>query len=105
MTVFDRVKKVADIKGLSIQKVAIKAGLGINSIYSWKERDPSLSRVEKVAKVLDVTPNYLLGKEDHSSNVPVDLLDGVRMYGGKPVDDQEKAMIKALLDTYRKGDD
>jgi hypothetical protein len=34
MTVFDRVKKVADIKGLSIQKVAIKARLGINSIYN-----------------------------------------------------------------------
>lgn len=105
MTVFDRVKKAADIKGLSIQKVAIKAGLGINSIYSWKERDPSLSRVEKVAKVLDVTPNYLLGREDHSSNAPVDLLDGVRMYKGHPLDDKEKSMIEALLDSYRKEDD
>ncbi|MFT8955460.1 helix-turn-helix domain-containing protein [Liquorilactobacillus satsumensis] len=64
MTIFERTKSAADEKGLSLQNVAEKAGLGINSIYGWKKKDPSISRLNKVADVLDVSVDYLLGKTD-----------------------------------------
>lgn len=105
MNLLDRIKTISKQKGLSLRTVNERAGLGPNAIYKWKNTSPSFDKLEKVAKVLDVTPNYLLGREDHSSSAPVDLLDGVRMYNGKPINDQEKEMIKALLDAYRKGDD
>lgn len=105
MNLLDRIKTISKQKGLSLRTVNERAGLGPNAIYKWKNTSPSFDKLEKVAKVLDVTPNYLLGREDHSSNTPVDLLDGVRMYKGHPLDDKEKSMIEALLDAYRKGDD
>lgn len=64
MTVYTRVKEIAEQKGMSLQDVAKKAGLGINSIYGWKKKDPSISRLSAVAKVLDVSVSYLLDKDD-----------------------------------------
>ena len=37
MTLFENVKKFSDKRGLSLQKVAKLSGMGINSIYKWKD--------------------------------------------------------------------
>lgn len=98
MTIFDRVKEAANKKGLSLQAVATKAGFGINSIYGWKKKDPSISRVEKVAKVLNVSTDYLLGN-DNSKKVTADLDDDdvIFTYQGKPLSEEDKALIKRLM--------
>lgn len=72
MTVFERTKEIANKKGLSLQEVATKAGLGLNSIYGWKKKDPSISRLTKVAKVLDVSVDELLGKPSTSPDWATD---------------------------------
>ena len=64
MTLFERTKETASNRGLSIQQVAKKAGLGINSIYRWKERNPTTSNIKAVADVLGVSVDYLLGNTD-----------------------------------------
>lgn len=101
MTIFERVKSIADKKGLSLQTVAQRAGFGINSIYGWKKKDPSVSRVEKVAKVLGVTTDYLLGNEEPGDK-HVDLKKDpvVLSYGGKPVSDEDMDIIKAILERH-----
>ncbi|WP_242361283.1 helix-turn-helix domain-containing protein [Limosilactobacillus antri] len=98
MTIFDRVKEAANKKGLSLQVVATKAGFGINSIYGWKKKDPSISRVEKVAKVLNVSTDYLLGNDD-GKKVTADLDDDdvIFTYQGKPLSEEDKALIKRLM--------
>lgn len=35
MTTIERIKKISKERGWSLQKVAKKAGIGINSIYRW----------------------------------------------------------------------
>lgn len=62
MTTLERIKSLASEYGWSLQDLAKKAGIGINSIYRWDDKVPSTKSLTKVAKVLDVSVDYLLGK-------------------------------------------
>jgi repressor LexA len=64
MTLFERVKETSKHRGQSLQQTAQKAGLGINSLYSWKQKQPSVERIQAVADVLHVSVDYLLGNTD-----------------------------------------
>ena len=73
MTIFERTKELAKKRGLSLQETAKSAGIGINSIYSWKDKKPSVDRIKAVADVLGVSVDYLLGNTDEMhSNKKVD---------------------------------
>lgn len=102
MTVFERTKEISKKKGLSLQQVAKKAGLGLNSIYAWKTKNPSIGRIESVAKVLNVSVDYLLGKEGNSKKEPIDLdkalsEEGLAMFDGKPLSEEYKKALLAML--------
>lgn len=104
MTVYERTKEIAEKRGLSLQQVATKAGLGINSIYSWKKKDPSISRLAKVAAVLGVSVDYLLGETNTSSNdkepkpvVDLNKDDAILTFDGKPIPEEDMELIKRLL--------
>ena len=58
--IYERVRELAKKRGLSLQTVAEKAGIGINSIYRWRHATPKLDTVEKVAHALNVSSDYLL---------------------------------------------
>lgn len=64
MTMFDRIKETAKKRGLSLNQLNDKAEFKPNVIYSWKTKNPSMERVAKVASVLHVSVDYLLGKTD-----------------------------------------
>lgn len=72
MNTLDRIKALAKKQGWSLQKVAEKAGIGINSIYRWNTKTPSTQSLDKVAKVLGVSADYLLGNT--SKNKPLILM-------------------------------
>ncbi|MBY4581301.1 helix-turn-helix domain-containing protein [Pediococcus pentosaceus] len=61
---FDRVKEISKKRGLSLAQLNEKAGFKQNVIYSWKTKTPSIDKVESVAKVLGVSVDYLLGKDE-----------------------------------------
>lgn len=46
MTTVERIKKLAKDHGLSLQQVAEKAGIGVNSIYRWNKVTPSSNSLE-----------------------------------------------------------
>ena len=119
MTLFERTKETASNRGLSIQQVAKKAGLGINSIYRWKERNPTTSNIKAVADVLGVSVDYLLGNTDEmhlapnaGKQEPINLAetvddserDNVISANGQPISDEDWAIIKAVLAKYPKRD-
>jgi len=104
MAVFDRTKQFADKRGLSLQQVAEKAGLGINSIYGWKKKDPSISRLTKVAEVLNVSVDYLFDNTDDPNSdkskpkeVDIDDEHVILRYQGKQIPDEDMEIIKRLL--------
>lgn len=104
MTLFERTKEIASKRGMSLQEVAKKANLGVNSIYRWKERNPTTSNITKVADVLGVSVDYLLGNTDdrHANkdkDMPVDLEETLSKlgpsvsFGGKELTDDQKLKL------------
>lgn len=105
MSLFERTKDMASKRKMSLQEVATKAGLGINSIYGWKTKKPSYDRIEKVADVLNVTTDYLLGNSirmhDTESNT-VDLAaEGVFLYQGQEVTDEQMEIIRSMMESWQ----
>lgn len=64
MTAFDRLKKLCDEQGISVNKLEEKLGIGRNSLYSWNKNIPKGSNLLKVADFFDVSTDYLLGRTD-----------------------------------------
>lgn len=65
MTVFDRVKKLAEKQGISIVELEEKLDFGRNSLYSWKKKTPNGDRLKKVAQYFHVSTDYLLGLDEN----------------------------------------
>jgi len=67
MTIFDRIKELADEKGLSIIKLQQMAGLSKGAIQQWKDNKhaPSIENLTKVAKTLNVSVEYLTGDSQY----------------------------------------
>lgn len=72
MTIYEKIKMLREIRGLSQQYVAERTGYGHRSSIGKIESgqvDIPLSKVEEFAKVLGVSPLYLLGFEDEDEDV------------------------------------
>lgn len=67
MTLVERIKKEAKKHGMNLKQTAAKAGIGVNSIYRWKTQNPTSDSLNKVAKVLGVSTDYLLNGNDHQA--------------------------------------
>lgn len=96
MTVFDKIKELAKRKGLSLVELNDKAGLGKNVIYSWKHKTPTIENIKKVADVLDVSTDYILGKESNKRSVDLDD-DVIFTYEGKKIPKEDIELMKRLL--------
>lgn len=64
MTVFERVKMLADKQHISIVELEEKLNFSRNSLYSWKKNKPSVDKLNAVADYFGVTTDYLLGRTD-----------------------------------------
>lgn len=110
MELVEKIKSEAAKKNLNLKQLALKAGMGENTIYKWNKQSPSAQSLQKVADVLGVTTDYLLGKTasndqpaDHQPKKYQDLDDKntVMLYGGQALTDDELAVIKSVLTAYR----
>ncbi|KRK47579.1 helix-turn-helix domain-containing protein [Secundilactobacillus kimchicus] len=104
MTVLERIKKISKKKGYNLTKVNDLAHLGKNTIYSWKNKEPSFNNLQAVAKVLNVSVDYLLGKTDDPSpkteKPHVDLADDndfIMTFEGRPIPPEDLELMKRLL--------
>ncbi|MDF7683485.1 helix-turn-helix transcriptional regulator [Lactobacillus sp. ESL0679] len=105
MALLDTVKIMAKKHGYSLTELNEKAGLGKNTIYSWKTKTPSTENLQKVAKVLHTSTDYLLGNTDDPSPVSkdhhaVDIEnDELLSYRGRPIPEDYLNIIKNLMDS------
>lgn len=58
--IYDNIKTLADKKGLSIAEIEKRAQIGNGIIGKWKESNPNIDSLAKVAKVLNVSINTLV---------------------------------------------
>lgn len=60
MDIFVRTKQLAELQGLSLSQLALKAGLSEKTLYRWRTGNPKFETIEQVAKALNVPTNVLL---------------------------------------------
>ncbi|MGO2799714.1 MAG: helix-turn-helix domain-containing protein [Lactococcus lactis] len=107
MALIDRVKETAKKNGYSLTEVAIKAGIGEKSIYAWTTRKPTVATLQKVADVLHVSTDYLLGSTDEMNATTVETVKKADIdddelllsFQGKDVTPEYRDAIIAILRT------
>lgn len=117
MSIFERVKEVSELRKISLQTLAEKSNMGINSIYGWKTKKPSVDKISAVADVLHVSTDYLLGRTDEMNyisddNKQIDLKDTLDdeimlAFDGHEIPDEDKVKIREyieLLDLKRRSE-
>ena len=99
MTTFERIKIIAKEKGMSLLEVNSKAELGKNVIYGWKTKDPNTESLKKVADVLSVSTDYLLGNNNQNNKKRVDLDDDnvIFTYEGRQITKEDLETIKRFM--------
>ena len=62
MNIYSQIKTACSIRQLQVQDVEEKAGLGFKTTYNWRKSAPAADKLQKVAKVLNTTMEYLMGE-------------------------------------------
>lgn len=101
MTAFDRLKKLCDEQGISINILEERIGLGKNTLYSWKKKVPGGTNLEKVADYFHVSTDYLLGRTDDPSPVPKSDEGFLRLNMTDLTDEERKEVEKDIDDIYK----
>ena len=66
MELLDRVKLLIDGKGMTVAELERRAGLGCGTIRKWDKSFPSVDKVQRVAKVLNTSIDYLITGVENS---------------------------------------
>lgn len=61
MNLYEKIQLLCNENKISIAELERRAGLVRGVIGHWKDKSPSVDRLAKVASVLDVTIDYLVG--------------------------------------------
>lgn len=100
MTLFERIKSLANRKGKNMKEVAIELGFSENLFYRWKTTDPKGVDLEKVADYFDVSVDYLLGREESTTQKETDLrkaLENAVSFDGEELTENDKDALIAYM--------
>lgn len=113
MSLYERIKALADTQKLSIRKLEEKIGFGNGTINRWRKTTPGVDKLTKVADFFGVSTDYLLGRtNDKTSLSPKEIEDIGQMadrmisgldsendinFYGEPMSDEDKASLKTAL--------
>ncbi|WP_110930640.1 helix-turn-helix domain-containing protein [Paenibacillus bouchesdurhonensis] len=74
MEVFERVKKLCDVRKISINDLERSLGYSKNTLYRLKTQNPGADKLQLIADYFNVSTDYLLGRTDDpdiaTSNAP-----------------------------------
>ena len=106
----EKIKELAQKRGISLQKVAEDLGYSINYLYTLKEKTPKSDRLQEIADYFNVSTDYLLGRTDNPAiagdtvTTPdgrvVDLSnlrERVVLFDGKPLSDDDVDKIAQII--------
>lgn len=101
MTLLSRTKDIAKGRGISMEALARQVGISKSGIYQWDKHEPKPSTIKKVATILNVSTDYLLGRTDEMndfSNKDSDETSGLGQeimmaFDGKDIPDEDKEKL------------
>ncbi|GAB6638645.1 helix-turn-helix transcriptional regulator [Streptococcus uberis] len=107
-TIFDRVHKLCQNNGISLNKLEEELHFGKNSLYGLKKSNPNSKVLKKIADYFDVSIDYLLLRTD-SPKIPSvsspefdikNLVNSAMFFDGKPITDDDKKIIQGIIEGY-----
>ena len=114
----EKIKELAQKRGISLQKVAEDLGYSINYLYTLKEKTPKSDRLQEIADYFNVSTDYLLGRTDNPaiSSDLVTTADGrvvdlsnlrerIVLFDGKPLSDDDVDKIAQIIKLSLGGSD
>lgn len=69
MKLYDKIKKLAEERNVSIYRIERDLGLSNGAISKWNESKPNISNMVKVASYLDVNIEQLLLDDSEEINI------------------------------------
>ena len=92
----DNLKKIRKEKKLSQQKLANELHIAQSTVGMWEsgKRTPKLDEIDRLAKILRVTVNRLVGKEEQK----IEIIKNEIYIDGKKVDELDKADVSKVLE-------
>lgn len=99
MTIYQRIKDIAQERKISIREIENTLGFSNGTMSKWSD-SANIKKLQQVADFFNIDVNFLLGKSnDSSAKHAVDLADDntIAMYQGKPISDEDMKIIKRLL--------
>ena len=101
MDLADKIKQLANDRGITIAELERKSGLSNGQISKWNVRSPKTENLEKVAKYLNVSLDYLTGNSNSKKTADLADKDTVFTYEGRQIPPEDLEYMKRLL----RGDD
>ena len=107
MTLFERVKELADKQGKSINDIENDLKYSQNTLYRLKRTNPSSKKLEELADYFHVSTDYLLGRNDtpewatekdtHDLEEFLEQNEGSMTYGGEKLTEEDKEKLKIAM--------
>lgn len=106
---FEKIKELADKKGISINILEEQLGFSRNTIYNMKTKKPNAERVAAIADYFNVSTDYLLGRTDNpriakdkDNSMTIDLKKDAEetfFFDGHELNDEDIDLITSILET------
>lgn len=107
MTVYERIKMLRIMNGMSQDELAHKCGYNGRSMISRIESgqiDLQISKLEKIAAALGVGTPYLFGTDDHQENRDIALQLSALLNKAAELDDLDLAKLQERADILLEAD-
>ena len=109
---YEKIKELADKRGISLTKLEEDLGYSRNTLYKLKSQKPNAERISEIADYFNVSTDYLLGRTDNpkittggDASAPLDLWDIAAqsmLFDGKPLTEEDIDFITAVLEAHLK---
>jgi len=109
MEMGQKIKKIREEKGMTLEELGDKVGVGKSTVRKWENGIISNMRRDKISKLanaLDVSPAYLMGwdtteKSNHEEISKADLMEQIEILLGSDI--LQAVKLFSLLDAMDRG--
>lgn len=112
---YEKIKELADKRGISLTKLEEDLGYSRNTLYKLKSQKPNAERISEIADYFQVSTDYLLGRTDNpriASNETIGgytsedlrkMAENAKTFDGKPLTEEDIDAIQNIIEIYLRG--
>ena len=112
---YEKIKELADKRGISLTKLEEDLGYSRNTLYKLKSQKPNAERISEIADYFNVSTDYLLGRTDNpriASNETIGgytsedlrkMAENAKTFDGKPLTEEDIDAIQNIIEIYLRG--